>query len=120
MTTRTSGARGSGPDASATPGWQLAHTEPDGTRTYYDEMHRIAAVIGPAATIRARWRQGYRDFDIYRAADGRLLMLLRFDLGIEDLGQAIATAPGLDAGGWTRIAPAELKRLGDERGPPAG
>jgi len=96
---------------------RLAHTAPDGARTYHDRMHRIAAVIGPAAAIMARWRQGYRDFDLYRAATATdLVMLVRFDLAIDDLGEVIAAALRLDGAGWTRITAADLEGLVDGNG----
>jgi len=96
---------------------RLAHTAPDGAGTYHDRTHRIAAVIGPTAPILARWRQGYRDFDLYRAATGTdLVMLLRFDLDVEDLGDVIAAALRLDGAGWTRITPADLEQVGDGAG----
>ena len=90
---------------------RLAHTAADGARTYHDRTHRIAAVIGPAAAILARWRQGYRDFDLYRASMAAdLVMLVRFDLDVEDLGDVIAAALRLDGAGWTRITAADLER----------
>jgi len=97
--------------------FRLAHTAPDGVRTYHDRTHRIAAVIGPAAAIRARWRQGYRDFDLYRAATAvDLVMLIRFDLDVEGLGDVIAAALRLDGAGWKRITAADLERLVDDDG----
>jgi len=90
---------------------RLAHTATDGARTYHDRTHRIVAVIGPAAAILARWRQGYRDFDLYRTAtETDLVMLVRFDLDVEDLGDVIAAALRLDGAGWKRITAADLER----------
>jgi len=97
---------------------RLAHTAPDGARTYHERTHRIAAVIGPAAAILARWHQGYRDFDLYRAAPGAdLVMLIRFGLDIADLGDVIAAALQLDGAGWRRITAVDLERLVDGDGP---
>jgi len=96
---------------------RLAHTATDGARTYHDRTHRIVAVIGSAAAILTRWRQGYRDFDLYRAATtADLIMLVRFDLDVEDLGDVIAAALRLDGAGWTRITAAALEGLVDGDG----
>jgi hypothetical protein len=95
---------------------RLAHTADDGARTYHDRVHRIAAVVGSAAAILARYRRGYRDFDIYGApaqADGPF-MLARPDI---DRG-AIGREPGvalLPAGArWLRLTEAELAAFADE------
>jgi len=98
----------------------LAETAADGTRIYRDRTQRIAAVVGPATAICSRWRQGYRDFDLYRSADGDRFMLLRFDLVGDDFGQAIL---GLLQGGgthWRRIVAGEMERLVDGDGSEAG
>lgn len=120
MTARTPRAGDPEQNTSSAPEAPLARTAADGTRTYHDETHRIAAVTGPAAAIRERWHQGYRDFDIYRSADGALFLLLRFDLRIENLGQVIATDPAAAGADWTRLADAELQRFIGDDGTQAG
>jgi hypothetical protein len=114
-------ARDAGPEAAPeTQADRLDQTDAGGTRTYHDDTHRIVAVTGPAAAIRALRHEGYRDFDVYRSADGGLYMLLRFDLGIEALAQAIAESPPLDGAGWTRITAAALRRFLEENGTQTG
>lgn len=101
---------------------RLAHTADDGARTYHDRFHRIAAVVGSAAAILARYRRGYRDFDIYGSpAQGQgLFMLARLDVDRGAVGPEEGEAL-LPAGeNWLRMTEAELAEFVDDASGPGG
>lgn len=98
---------------------RFADTAPDGARIYHDRDHRIAAVVGSAAVVLARYRRGYRDFDIWGSPEQAhgLFMLVRFDLDPHDVGLEETLLPA--GARWVRLSEAELAEFADDDGPQA-
>lgn len=91
----------------------FAHAAADGARIYEDEDHLIAAVVASAPVLLARYRRGYRDFDIWGAPEqqDRLFMLVRFDLDPHDVEDGALLPAGAR---WIRLSEAELSEFADD------
>lgn len=91
----------------------FTHIAADGARIYEDDAHLIAAVVAPASVLFARYRRGYRDFDIWGSPeqpDG-LFMLVRFDLDPHDVEDEALLPAGAR---WVRLSEAELAEFADD------
>jgi hypothetical protein len=67
---------------------RFAHLSDDGARVYHDGAHAIAAVVGSPPAILNHCRRSFRDFALYAASQGRLVVVVRFNVDPDNVSRA--------------------------------
>lgn len=87
---------------------RVAHAAADGARIYHDDAHAIAAIVGSPRAILDRYRRSYRDFDLYAVPHDRVVVLVRFDVGLDEVGRA---ATLVQSERWLSLAACDLAAI---------